>query len=142
MRLDHTTNISYLTNRGTEQRNTLPLLVDSFGHGVALLWPSRRLFSTTCVFAPATTSATPFARPASNVHLNTICAPTAPSVDQQNTNLSTGWPKATTESSINRIESRLIRLHLFVKLKCQSSSIMLSFGIKYFIRDLTCDVNY
>jgi len=34
-----------------------------------------------------------------------------------------------------------MRLDLFVKLKCQSSTIILFVGIKYSMRDLLCDVN-
>jgi len=33
-------------------------------------------------------------------------------------------------------------IRFFVKLKCQSSAVMLSLGIKYSVRDLICDVNY
>jgi len=33
-------------------------------------------------------------------------------------------------------------VRFFVKLKCQSKAIMLSIGIKYFMYDLICEVNY
>jgi len=34
-----------------------------------------------------------------------------------------------------------MRLDLFVELRYQSSTIILSVGIKYSVRDLLCDVN-
>jgi len=46
--------------------------------------------------------------------------------------------KATEESSLNCLP---ITLDFFIKLKCQSSILIVSIAIKYFMRDL-CDVNY
>jgi len=34
-----------------------------------------------------------------------------------------------------------MRLDVFVKLKQQTSSVILSLSIKYYVRDLICDVN-
>jgi len=55
------------------------------------------------------------------------------------------WPKkATAKLSKNRIKSYSslsMRLDLFVKLKYESSTIMLFVGIRYFMRDLLSDLN-
>ena len=60
---------------------------------------------------------------------------------------STEWPKkvkATTKWSKTRIKSDKspsVRLDLFVKLKYESSTIILFVGIRYFMSDLLSDLN-
>jgi len=42
---------------------------------------------------------------------------------------------------LNRIKSLSMRLELFVKLKYESSTIILFVGVRYFMRDLLSDLN-
>jgi len=53
----------------------------------------------------------------------------------------TGWPKKEAAAT-NRIKSQslLMRLDFFVKLKCQLLTIILSVRIKYYVREILCDV--
>jgi len=58
----------------------------------------------------------------------------------------TRWPKKVSccqiiKNSIKSYESLSMRLDLFVKLKYQSITTILSVGIKYSIRDLLCDLD-